>query len=54
MSAMIDVRHLHKEYRETVAVGDVSFSVDEGEIFGILGPNADFHAGGSPQGWAFT
>jgi ABC-2 type transport system ATP-binding protein len=39
MSVMIDVRHLHKEYRDTVAVGDVSFTVDEGEIFGILGPN---------------
>jgi ABC-2 type transport system ATP-binding protein len=39
MTAVIDVRHLHKKYRDTVAVGDVSFSVTEGEIFGILGPN---------------
>lgn len=35
----IDVRHLVKRYRDTVAVRDVSFSVEEGEIFGILGPN---------------
>jgi len=39
MSAVIDVQHLHKEYGDTVAVGDVSFTVHEGEIFGILGPN---------------
>ncbi len=39
MSAVIDVQHLHKSYGSTVAVDDVSFTVDEGEIFGILGPN---------------
>ncbi|QVQ54585.1 ABC transporter ATP-binding protein [Spiractinospora alimapuensis] len=37
--AIIDVRNLHKRYGEKVAVDDVSFSVEEGEIFGILGPN---------------
>ena len=37
--AAIDVRHLRKAYRATVAVDGVSFSVREGEIFGILGPN---------------
>ena len=37
--AAIEVRHLRKTYRATVAVDDVSFSVAEGEIFGILGPN---------------
>jgi ABC-2 type transport system ATP-binding protein len=36
---VIDVQHLHKAYGETVAVDDVSFTVQEGEIFGILGPN---------------
>jgi ABC-2 type transport system ATP-binding protein len=36
---MIDVLHLRKSYGETTAVDDVSFSVAEGEIFGILGPN---------------
>jgi len=39
MTAVIEVRNLHKEYGETVAVDDVSFSVQEGEIFGILGRN---------------
>ncbi len=39
MAAVIEVQHLHKRYGDTVAVGDVSFTVHEGEIFGILGPN---------------
>ena len=39
MTAMIEVRNLQKRYGDTVAVEDVSFSVQEGEIFGILGPN---------------
>ena len=39
MSAVIEVQHLHKSYGDTVAVDDVSFTVAEGEIFGILGPN---------------
>ena len=37
--ASVEVRHLRKTYRAMVAVDDVSFSVREGEIFGILGPN---------------
>jgi ABC-2 type transport system ATP-binding protein len=36
---VIEVTNLHKEYRDTVAVDDVSFAVEHGEIFGILGPN---------------
>jgi ABC-2 type transport system ATP-binding protein len=39
MSAVIEVQHLRKTYGDTVAVADVSFTVHEGEIFGILGPN---------------
>ena len=39
MPAVIEVQHLHKSYGDTVAVDDVSFTVQEGEIFGILGPN---------------
>jgi ABC-2 type transport system ATP-binding protein len=37
--AAIEVSHLRKTYGPVVAVDDVSFSVAEGEIFGILGPN---------------
>jgi ABC-2 type transport system ATP-binding protein len=36
---VIEVTNLHKRYRDQVAVHDVSFTVDQGEIFGILGPN---------------
>jgi ABC-2 type transport system ATP-binding protein len=39
MTAVIDVGNVHKRYGGTVAVDDVSFTVDEAEIFGILGPN---------------
>jgi ABC-2 type transport system ATP-binding protein len=35
----IEIAHLRKTYGTLVAVDDVSFSVAEGEIFGILGPN---------------
>ncbi|WP_430780114.1 ABC transporter ATP-binding protein [Actinoplanes sp. G11-F43] len=36
---VIEVENLAKRYGETVAVRDVSFHVEPGEIFGILGPN---------------
>jgi ABC-2 type transport system ATP-binding protein len=36
---VIEVKNLAKRYGETVAVKDVSFAVEAGEIFGILGPN---------------
>ncbi|MER7893646.1 ABC transporter ATP-binding protein [Micromonospora sp. NPDC094482] len=36
---VIEVTSLHKRYGELVAVDDVSFAVEAGEIFGILGPN---------------
>ena len=39
MKPVIEVRNLHKAYGGTVAVDDISFTVGEGEIFGILGPN---------------
>jgi ABC-2 type transport system ATP-binding protein len=35
----VEVTHLRKSYGSVVAVDDVSFSVAEGEIFGILGSN---------------
>ena len=37
--AVIDAEHLHKQYGEKIAVDDLSLTVDEGEIFGILGRN---------------
>ena len=36
---VIEVSGLRKQYGSTVAVEDVSFTVEAGEIFGILGPN---------------
>jgi ABC-2 type transport system ATP-binding protein len=36
---VIEVTHLHKRYRDHVAVHDVSLGVQEGEIFGICGRN---------------
>jgi len=36
---VIDVHNLHKRYGAHTAVEDVSFTVSQGEIFGILGPN---------------
>jgi ABC-2 type transport system ATP-binding protein len=38
-AAVISVQHLRKTYGDIVAVDDVSFEVQPGEIFGILGPN---------------
>jgi ABC-2 type transport system ATP-binding protein len=33
------VEHLKKRYQTTMAVDDISISINEGEIFGIIGPN---------------
>jgi ABC-2 type transport system ATP-binding protein len=35
----IEVSHLSKVFGARIAVDDVSFSVDKGEVFGFLGPN---------------
>jgi ABC-2 type transport system ATP-binding protein len=37
--SIIEVESLQKRYGDTIAVKDVSLSVEEGEIFGIIGPN---------------
>ena len=37
--AAIDVSNLTKDYGEVLANDDLSFSIEEGEIFGYLGPN---------------
>jgi ABC-2 type transport system ATP-binding protein len=39
MAHIIEVKNLVKKYGDFTAVNDISFSVEEGEIFGILGPN---------------
>ncbi|MDG9673515.1 ABC transporter ATP-binding protein [Micromonospora sp. DH14] len=36
---VIEVTRLHKRYGDLVAVDEVSFAVEAGEIFGVLGPN---------------
>jgi ABC-2 type transport system ATP-binding protein len=39
MGTAVSVSGLRKRYGATVAVADVSFGVEQGEIFGLLGPN---------------
>ena len=36
---VVSVQHLVKKYGRVTAVDDVSFSIHEGEIFGVIGPN---------------
>lgn len=40
MESIIEVKNLTKNYEKLTAVDDISFSIDKGEIFGFLGPNA--------------
>jgi ABC-2 type transport system ATP-binding protein len=37
--AAVEVKNLVKSYGSFQAVKDISFSIDEGEIFGLIGPN---------------
>ena len=37
---MIEVNHLRKVFGQKVAVDDISFNVEKGEVLGFLGPNA--------------
>ena len=39
MNSIIEVSNLEKKYGDINAVNGVSFSVEQGEVFGILGPN---------------
>lgn len=36
---MLVVNNLRKEYKDVIAVDDISFVVERGKIFGLLGPN---------------
>jgi ABC-2 type transport system ATP-binding protein len=39
MVAIIDVKNLTKKYGDLLAVDHVTYTIEEGEIFGLLGPN---------------
>lgn len=39
MASIIEVRELHKSYGAVEAVRGLTFSVEQGEVFGLLGPN---------------
>jgi ABC-2 type transport system ATP-binding protein len=36
---VLEVQHLRKEYRNLTAVRDLSFQLEQGDIFGFIGPN---------------
>jgi ABC-2 type transport system ATP-binding protein len=36
---VLEVQHLRKEYRNLTAVKDLSFRLEQGDIFGFIGPN---------------
>lgn len=39
MIPVIDVKNLHKKFDDFVAVDNVSFTVNQGDVYGFLGPN---------------
>jgi ABC-2 type transport system ATP-binding protein len=39
MTTLIQVQHLSKNYGSHRGIQDVSFTIEEGEVFGFLGPN---------------
>ena len=39
MGAIVEVNNLVKRYRELVALDHFNLQIEEGEIFGLLGPN---------------
>ena len=38
MSAVVETNNLTKRYREKLAVNALNLTVEEGEVFGFLGP----------------
>jgi ABC-2 type transport system ATP-binding protein len=36
---ILEIRNLHKKYRDVVAVESLSLTVERGQVFGLLGPN---------------
>ncbi len=39
METILQLNHLHKKYGPIHAVNDLSFSIEKGNVYGILGPN---------------
>jgi len=39
MSALLELRNVSRAFRTTLAVNDVSFAVQPGELLGLIGPN---------------
>lgn len=39
MTDVLKLEHVTKRFGGLTAVGDVSFTIEEGEIFGLIGPN---------------
>ncbi|MFD1899415.1 ATP-binding cassette domain-containing protein [Enterococcus termitis] len=39
MTTLIEVKHLSKSYQKKQVIHDISFSINEGEILCLLGPN---------------
>lgn len=39
MSSIVEVRNIRKVFKDVVAVDDISFTVEKGDVFGFLGPN---------------
>ncbi len=39
MSAILEIRDLHKQYKNVNAVNGISFEIEKGTCFGLLGPN---------------
>lgn len=39
MEPLIEVKHLCRRFGQVVAIDDLSYSVYQGEVFGVLGPN---------------
>jgi ABC-type multidrug transport system ATPase subunit len=39
MGKVLEINHLNKKFGRLTAVNDLSFSVDKGNVYGLLGPN---------------
>ena len=37
--AAIEVKGIHKSYKDLKTLNDISFSINEGELFGLIGPD---------------